>query len=92
MTCTIIIEPTEHMCVETMARKMYWSMVDEYLSMGVEDREIEEKIELLRIFLEESDVGKFRSEVEEYMQKGHSPFLLLVKDDLGKINVEIKVK
>lgn len=92
MTSTIIIEPTETKCVETIAKKMYWSMVDEYLKLGVEDQKMEEKIELLRTFLEEFDVGKFRSETEEYIKRGFFPYLLLELDNHGNINAEIKVK
>ncbi|MDY6965185.1 MAG: hypothetical protein SVM80_04340 [Halobacteriota archaeon] len=78
--------------METTAKKMYWSLVDEYLRSKEEDSEMEEKIELLRIFLEESDVVKFRSMTEEHMQRGECPYLLLEMDDLGIINVKIKTR
>jgi len=78
--------------VETIAKKMYWSLVDEYMKIGVKDSDIETKIELLRKFLEEFDVGKFRSETEGYMQRGVFSYLLLELDDLGNINAEIKIK
>ena len=92
MVFSIVIEPTKTKCVETTAKKMYWSMVDEYLKLGVENKEYEEKIELLRIFLEELDVGKFRSETEELMKKGLFPYLLLEKDDFWNINIKIETK
>jgi len=71
---------------------MYWSLVDKYLGSKEQDPEMEEKIELLRRFLEESDVGFFRSKAEEYMQNGVGPYLLLEMNDDGTQNVKIKIR
>ncbi len=88
----VIVEPTEGRCVETVARKMYWSLVDEYLGSKEQDTEMEAKIELFRRFLEESDVGFFRSKTEEYMEDGVDPYLLLEMNDDGTQNVKIKIR
>ena len=66
-------------------------MVDKYLKSNVEAIEVEEKIELLRKFLEEFDVAKIRSAMENYMEKGFSPHLQLTIDVIGKIQAEIKI-
>lgn len=89
---TIKVEPTESRCVETVAKKMYWSLVDEYLGSGEDDTEMEEKIELLRRFLEESDVGFYRSKTEEIMRGGDKPYLLLAMNDDETLDVRIEVR
>ncbi|MDY6932397.1 MAG: hypothetical protein SVJ22_10845 [Halobacteriota archaeon] len=89
---TIKVEPTESRCVETVAKKMYWSLVDEYLGLGEDDTEKEEKIELLRRFLEESDVGFYRSKTDEIMRGGDKPYLLLAMNDDETLDVRIEVR
>ncbi|MDY6865759.1 MAG: hypothetical protein SVY15_07310 [Halobacteriota archaeon] len=87
-----MIEPMENRCVETVAKKMYWSLVDEYLGSKRQDTEMEEKIELLRRFLEESDVGFFRNKTEELMKQGLKPYLLLAMNDDEILDVRIEVR
>jgi hypothetical protein len=78
-------------CVETVAKRKYWSMVDEYMRSGAEDVRMEGAIELLRRFLEEKDLSRFRCEMEDYIEKGLVPYLLLEMDD-GGIHAEIKTE
>jgi predicted ArsR family transcriptional regulator len=86
---SIVIEIRGDECVETIAKRKYWSMVDEYIQSGVEDVEIEMKIEMLRKFLEEMDVERYRSEIENYASEGKDAYLRLEMDDDGDVSAEI---
>ena len=59
----------EH-CIETVARDEFRSSVGRYLEGGLGDKELEEKIELLKAFLESADFGRLRSQSEAYLVKG----------------------
>jgi hypothetical protein len=48
-------------CIETVARKEYENLASGYLKAGKGGSEFEEKIELLRMFLESADFRKLRS-------------------------------
>jgi hypothetical protein len=71
-TVTIRIEliPTLSHCIETVAKREYWRSVDEYLKKRKEDKELEEKIELLRSFLETEDFGILRRQSEKHLMNG----------------------
>jgi hypothetical protein len=66
----IELVPTLSHCIETVAKREYWKAVDEYLKKGDEDQTVEEKIELLRSFLESADLGKLRGESEKHLIQG----------------------
>jgi len=57
-------------CIETTAREEYWSSVNQYMKSPQEDRKLEEKIELLRAFLESADFRRLRSHSERYLVEG----------------------
>jgi hypothetical protein len=57
-------------CIETVARKEYENLARSYLQSGKGGSELEEKIELLRSFLESADFRKLRQQSEEYLLKG----------------------
>jgi len=71
-TVTIRIEliPTVSHCIETVAKREYWRSVDEYLKKRKEGKELEEKIELLRSFLETEDFGILRRQSEKHLMNG----------------------
>ena len=84
----LTIEPRGNECIETVAKRKYWSTVDEYMKSGAKNLEVE--IEMLRKFLEETDVSKYRSEMEELIAQDKKVSLVLAMDDDGKISAEIK--
>jgi len=57
-------------CIETVARREYENLVRSYLQANKGDSESEEKIELLRGFLESADFRELRKQSEGYMLKG----------------------
>jgi len=62
VTIRIKLTPTVSHCIETIAKMEYWKSVDEYLKKRKEDKKLEEKIELLRAFLETVDFGDLRKQ------------------------------
>jgi len=69
MRCIELFPSLSH-CIETVAKQEFWSSVNKYMENEQEDKELEDKIELLKAFLESMDFGKLRSESEQYLIQG----------------------
>ena len=77
-------------CVETTAREEFWNSVNKYMEGGQEDKELEEKLELLKAFLESMDFKKLRSQSEEHLIQGKTvKFIISWKQ--GKPSYEMLV-
>jgi len=82
--------PSPSHCIETTARKEFWNLVNRNMESGREDKELEEKIELLKAFLESMDFKKLRSQSEGYLVEGKQvKFVISWKE--GKPSYEILV-
>jgi len=57
-------------CIETAAREEFWNSVNQYMEGGQEDKKLEEKIKLLKAFLESMDFKKLRSQSERHLIEG----------------------
>lgn len=91
MTIRIELIPTLSHCIETVAKREYWKSVDEYLKKRKEDKKLEEKIELLRAFLETADFGNLRGQSEKHIVIGERvKFTLSIKN--GKPLCEMTVE
>lgn len=91
MIIRIELTPTLSHCIETIAKREYWKSVDEYLKKRKGDKKLEEKIELLRAFLETADFGTLRGQSEKHIINGERvKFTLSIKNDklLYEMNVE----
>jgi hypothetical protein len=80
---SVIIElrPTLSQCIETTAKREYWRRVDEYLKGKTGDKELEERIELLKSFLDTADFTILRSQSERAMADGNKvTFTVYFKD------------
>ena len=62
--------PSLSNCIETTAREEFWNSVNQCMESEREDKELDEKIELLKAFLESTDFGKLRSQSERYLVEG----------------------
>jgi len=62
--------PTLKSCIETTAKREYWKRVHEYLKTRVEDKGLEERIELLRGFLETANFAELRNQSEKHLIDG----------------------
>jgi len=70
-------------CIETVARREYTAVLKQILSQGQRNKELEEKLETLRIFLETADFKRLRLESEEQLLKEKRVcFLVYLDNDL----------
>jgi hypothetical protein len=69
MDCVELFPSLSH-CIETIAREEFWNSVKQYMGSGHKDKKLEERIELLKAFLESTDFKKLRSQSEEYLIDG----------------------
>jgi hypothetical protein len=77
-------------CIETTAREEFWNSVNQYVESGQEDKKLEERIELLKAFLESMDFKQLRSQSEKYLVGGsHVKFVISWKQ--GKPSYEMVV-
>ena len=87
----IELTPTLAHCIETTARQGFLKSKDEYMRSGGEDKELEERIELLRAFLETMDFRELRRQSEEYLTEGKPVRFILYLEE-GKPKYEMKVE
>ncbi|MDF2956272.1 hypothetical protein [Candidatus Alkanophaga liquidiphilum] len=88
----LVLRAERGKCVETVAKHEYWRAVDEYMRLEGAAEELELKIELLRKFLEEMDIRRYRAELEELQAKGEDAFLMLELDENGRAHARIETR
>jgi hypothetical protein len=89
MTVKIELIPTLDLCIEGTARQECQNSADEYMQKGKKDKKLEEKIELLRMFLETADFRKLRAESERHLIGGKKVKFFLTSKK-GKPKYEMK--
>ena len=87
----IELVPTLDLCIEGTARREYLKSADEYMQRGHKDRKLEEKIELLKIFLETANFRKLRAESEKHLTEGKKVRFILTLEK-GKPKYEMKIE
>jgi hypothetical protein len=73
----ITLEPDTSHCVETVAKKEYERVLGLLMKDSQEDSQLEERLELLRFFLESADFGDLRSRCDEFLLNGRRVTLTL---------------
>ena len=69
MVCIELFPNLSH-CIETVAKEEYWNSVNKFMEDEQEDKELQQRIELLKAFLESMDFKKLRRESESYLIQG----------------------
>lgn len=91
----IVLEPSLQKCIETLARRRYWTLVNEYTrriqTKGI-SQDMENEIEALKAFLEEMDASEYRRKTEELLEKGKKVLLVLEINEKGGIKVLVDHK
>jgi len=82
--------PSLSHCIETTTREEFWNSVNQYMEGGQEDKKLEEKIELLKAFLESMDFKKLRSQSERYLVEGKKVKFVISWEE-GKPSYEMVV-
>jgi len=85
----IELEPELSACIETKAKREYQKNLSRLLNKG-NNKELQEKSELLRLFLESTDFGKLRSQYEQYLAQGKKVRFILYWQQ-GKPEYEMQI-
>lgn len=91
MAARIELIPTLEHCIETTARQELSKTRDDYLRRGVEDKELEGRIELLRMFLATMDFRELRRESEKLLVEGKTVRFVLYPEK-RKLRYEMKAE
>jgi len=57
-------------CIETVAKREHTAVSKQLLAPGTVNKELEEKLEILKLFLENTDFKQLRAESERQMTAG----------------------
>lgn len=77
-------------CIETVAKREYRETVEKLLAAEEGNRELQEKVELLRVFLRTADFRKLRVESEKHLIEGRKvKFVVYIEDGAPKYNLEV---
>lgn len=90
MNARIELVPTLDHCIETTARHELRKYTSVYLEQGERDSKLEEKIELLRIFLESMDFKALRKQSEKHLSNGKTVRFSVYMEQ-GRATYEMKV-
>jgi hypothetical protein len=82
-----LIPEIDH-CIETVAKREYAAVLKQLLTPGEESKELEEKLEILRLFLESVDFKNLRSVYERQLMEGGRARFVVYLDD-GKLKYEM---
>ncbi len=88
MTQIELVPDLSH-CIETVAKQEYRQRLQEYLKRGEENPELEERIELLKRFLETADFHKLRRESEKHLVEGKRVKFIITLQG-GELTHELK--
>ena len=67
-------------CVETVARREYTAVSNQLLASTRRNRELEERLEVLRLLLETGDFRKLRAESESVLIEGKKVRFIVYRD------------
>ncbi len=76
-------------CIETEARNEYGRLMDSYFSTDDLEGELDDKIELLRDFIENSDFPELRAS-DMRLSGGQESDVVIKRNDKGAIILEIR--
>jgi len=85
----IDIEPELSACIETKAKREYQKTLSQLLTEA-EDKELQERLETLRLFLETTDFKRLREEYEKHLIAGRRVrFRLRLEEDKPRYEVQV---
>lgn len=75
-------------CIETVAKREFQEAMQKLLSMEEPSNTLQEKTEILRLFLENSDFRKLRAESEAHLQRGDK-IKIIIYLEKGRVKYEM---
>ena len=76
-------------CIETVARKEYAAVLARLLKSGRRDKKLEEKLEILRLFIETADLKQLRAESEKRLIEGRKLKFVVYRDEDVKYEMQV---
>ena len=67
-------------CIETVARREHTAVSTQLLTLDKRNKEMEEKLEILRLFLETANFKKLRAESEKRLMEGKKVKFMVYRD------------
>ena len=85
----VALVPDLSHCIETVARKEHLAVSKQLLTLGRRNKGLEEKLEILRLFLETADFSKLRAESEKKLIEGKKVKFLVSRDKDVKYEMQV---
>ena len=76
-------------CVETVARREHTAVSKQLLTPSKGNKELEEKLEILRLFLETANFQKLRAESEKRLIEGKAVKFMIYRDKEVKYEMQV---
>lgn len=84
--------PTLDHCIESAARQEFRKAAEVFMQSNKEDKNLEERIELLRLFLETANFRQLRADSEKHLIEGKIVrFILTLKKGGAKYEMKCEV-
>jgi len=89
MTKIELVPDLSH-CIETVAKREHAEVLKQLLTPEGGSKELQEKLEILRLFLETMDFRKLRSESEKQLVEGRKVrFVVYLEDGVSKYEIQV---
>ena len=77
-------------CIETVAKREHAAVLKQLLTPGKGNKELEEKLKILRLFLERADFRQLRSKSERLLTEGKRVrFLVYLEEGMPKYEMHV---
>ena len=84
-----LIPELDH-CIEMVARREHTAILKQLLTSGQRNEELEEKLEILRLFLETADFKQLRLKSERQLAKGkRAQFVVYLEEGIPKYEMHV---
>ena len=77
-------------CIETVAKNEYWAIMAKLLAAGEGDEDLQQRLELLRLFLETEDFRRLRRESEKHLTEGNRVSFVVYLQE-GNLKCDLQV-
>ena len=86
----IELRPDLSHCIETVAKREYRETLGKLIAGGEANQELQERVELLRVFLETMDFKKLRGESERHLMEGRKvKFVVRLEEGNPKYDLRV---
>ena len=85
----VILIPDFTHCIENVTKREYATVLKQLLKPGHRNKELEEKSEILRLFLEMADFKNLRTESEKRLMEGKRVKFVIYLDNGVKYEMQV---